>query len=78
MRPLYCDFGGQRDSFSCSLVSRRGHLLENFGMPHDVFADGEKQSLGALIRERLEDRRVLPGHGPSSKVSTTSCSRRKS
>ena len=42
-------------------VPRRGDLPENFGMPHGVLADREKQGLGALIRERLKDRRGVAG-----------------
>ena len=45
-----------RPGMRSDCVSRRGHLLEDFGMPHGVLADGEEQGLGALIGKRLEDR----------------------
>ena len=60
-------------------VAGRGHLLEDFGMLAGVLADREEHRLGALVGQRLEHALgVLPGHGPSSNVSTTSWSRRKS
>ena len=46
---------GMRPGMRADGVPCRGHLLEDFGMPHGVLADGEEQGLGALRRERLED-----------------------
>ena len=53
-------------------------LLEDFRMIGRVLADREEHRLGAFVRKRLEHRRRVVGHGPSSKVSTTSLSARKS
>ena len=59
-------------------MPRRSNLLEDFRMPNGMLAYREEYSFSALFRQRLEYGCVLPGHGPSSKVSTTSPSRRKS
>lgn len=55
------------------------HLFENFRVIGGVLADREENRLCASLRaSALSTAGVLFGHGPSSKVSTTSLSRRKS
>jgi len=42
----------------------RGHLLENFRMIRRMQADGKKDRLGAVRRERLQHRRSVLWPGP--------------
>src|SRR6478735_6111099 len=55
----------------------RNDLLGDLRMPARVLADLEEGRLQAFVRQCLEHG-VLPGQGPSSKVKTTSLSRKKS
>ena len=54
------------------------NLLQDFGMPHGVFTDREEERLVHCSASAFSTAGVFPGHGPSSNVSTTSLSRRKS
>jgi len=53
-------------------------LLEDAGLVGGMQADGEEDRLGACAASAASTAGVFFGQGPSSKVSTTSPSRRKS
>src|ERR1700729_3962881 len=47
---------GMRPGVRADGMAGRGHLLENLGMVARMLADREEQTLGAFVRERLQNR----------------------
>ena len=66
------------DGMRANGVSRLGDVAQDLRVAARNLANREEGRLGALGLERGEDRRVRPGSGPSSNVSTTSFGCRKS
>ena len=59
-------------------VAAGGDLAQNLRIVGGVLADDEERRAHAFVGQRLDHAAVVFSHGPSSKVRTTSLSRRKS